>query len=67
MLTPEQSNWRADKIADLSNLAASVLLFGQLLSKNFDWRPTAIGAVILIAGYYYGNLILKKHRHQYHH
>ncbi len=62
MLTPEQSKWRADKIADLSNLAASVLLFGQIISQTFQWESTIIGAIILIAGYYYGNIILKKQR-----
>ena len=62
MLRSEQSQWRADKIADLANLAASVLLFGQILSRTFQWEATIVGIVILATGYYYGNVILKKHR-----
>ena len=60
MLTPDQRRWRADKIADLSNIAAGVLIFGQFASHSFRWDITLFGLLVLLVAYTYSNSLLKK-------
>ena len=60
MPASDQRRWRADKIADLANIAAGVLIFGQFASRTFSWQLTIIGLVFVAIAYFYANSLLKK-------
>jgi hypothetical protein len=59
MLTQDQRKWRADKIGDLANIAVGSMLFGQFVSSSFHVGFAVLSIVILIAGFYYSDLLLK--------
>jgi hypothetical protein len=60
MLNSDQRRRRADKLADLGNLAAGALIFGQVLSSGTIRIGFALlDVAILISAYIYGNSLLK--------
>lgn len=63
MLTHEQRKWRADKIADLANLAIGALIFGQAFTGSFHSGPAIGGVIILLLAFFYGNRLLKDFNH----
>lgn len=52
--------WRADKIADLANLAVGALIFGQDVAGSFHTGPAIGGVIILLLAFFYGNSLLNK-------
>jgi hypothetical protein len=59
MHTPDQRRWIADKIADLGNLAAGALLFGQFIAGTFRFAIALAGILIVLLAYIYGYYLLK--------
>ena len=60
MLNPEQRRWRADKLADLANLAAGALIFGQFIAGSFQLDTALLGLVIVLCIYTYSHFLLKR-------
>lgn len=45
--TREGEFW-ADKLMDLANFSATVLIFGQFVESKFSWKTLTIGAIIYL-------------------
>ncbi len=60
MRNPQQLRWLADKLADLANLAAGALIFGQFTGGQFNFAITAFGLAFVLGLYFYSNIIIKR-------
>ena len=59
-MSPQQRNRLSEKVADLGNLAAAAMLFGQVLSgKSIDLRAAILGIIAASACYLISFLLLK--------
>lgn len=59
-MNPQQRNRLSEKVADLGNLAAAAMLFGQLLSgKPLDLQAAILGVVTVSVCYLISFLLLK--------
>lgn len=59
-MNPQQRNRLSEKVADLGNLAAAAMIFGQFISgKPLDFRAVLVGLGLIIGCYFVSYLLLK--------